>query len=79
VRRLGGDLEEASMTSVRQLHDILADHVPTAANGIAGRRLLAFALSFDEIIVTRFTASQSTTTCRSGSWTTCSAQTRPRS
>ena len=38
------------------VHDVPADHAADAALGAAGRRLLAFALSFDEIIVTTFTA-----------------------
>ncbi|RSM47976.1 spermidine/putrescine ABC transporter permease [Actinoplanes sp. ATCC 53533] len=63
LRRLGGDLEEASM-------DLGADGFttfwrvtfPLLRTALLAGGLLAFALSFDEIIVTRFTASQSTTT-----------------
>jgi putative spermidine/putrescine transport system permease protein len=63
LRRLGGDLEEASM-------DLGADSFttfwrvtfPLLRTALLAGGLLAFALSFDEIIVTRFTASQSTTT-----------------
>jgi putative spermidine/putrescine transport system permease protein len=63
LRRLGGDLEEASM-------DLGADSFttfrrvtfPLLRTALAAGGLLAFALSFDEIIVTRFTAGQSTTT-----------------
>jgi putative spermidine/putrescine transport system permease protein len=63
LRRLGGDLEQASM-------DLGADSFttfrrvtfPLLRTALLAGGLLAFALSFDEIIVTRFTASQSTTT-----------------
>ena len=63
LRRLGGDLEEASM-------DLGADTFttfrrvtfPLLRTALLAGGLLAFALSFDEIIVTRFTAGQSTTT-----------------
>jgi len=63
LRRLGGDLEEASM-------DLGADSFttfwrvtfPLLRTALLAGGLLAFALSFDEIIVTRFTASQATTT-----------------
>jgi putative spermidine/putrescine transport system permease protein len=63
LRRLGGDLEEASM-------DLGADSFttfrrvtfPLMRTALLAGGLLAFALSFDEIIVTRFTAGQSTTT-----------------
>jgi putative spermidine/putrescine transport system permease protein len=63
LRRMGGDLEEASM-------DLGADSFttfrrvtfPMLRTALLAGGMLAFALSFDEIIVTRFTASQSTTT-----------------
>ena len=63
LRRMGGDLEEASM-------DLGADSFttfrrvtfPLLRTALLAGGLLAFALSFDEIIVTRFTAGQSTTT-----------------
>ena len=63
LRRMGGDLEEASM-------DLGADSFttfwrvtfPLLRTALLAGGLLAFALSFDEIIVTRFTASQTTTT-----------------
>jgi putative spermidine/putrescine transport system permease protein len=63
LRRLGGDLEEASM-------DLGADSfttfrrvtLPLLRTSLLAGGLLAFALSFDEIIVTRFTAGQTTTT-----------------
>src|SRR4051794_39342876 len=63
LRRLGGDLEEASM-------DLGADSFttfrrvtfPLMRTALLAGGLLAFALSFDEIIVTRFTASQNPTT-----------------
>jgi putative spermidine/putrescine transport system permease protein len=63
LRRLGGDLEEASM-------DLGADSFttfrrvtfPLLRTALLAGALLAFALSFDEIIVTRFTASQTITT-----------------
>ena len=63
LRRLGGDLEEASM-------DLGADSFttfwritfPLLRTALLAGGLLAFALSFDEIIVTRFTASTTTTT-----------------
>jgi putative spermidine/putrescine transport system permease protein len=63
LRRLGGDLEEASM-------DLGADSFttfwrvtfPLLRTALLAGGMLAFALSFDEIIVTRFTASQATTT-----------------
>jgi putative spermidine/putrescine transport system permease protein len=63
LRRLGGDLEEASMdlgadgfTTFRRIT------FPLMRTALLAGGLLAFALSFDEIIVTRFTASQATTT-----------------
>jgi putative spermidine/putrescine transport system permease protein len=63
LRRMGGDLEEASM-------DLGADSfttfrrvtLPLLRTALLAGGLLAFALSFDEIIVTRFTAGQNTTT-----------------
>ena len=63
LRRMGGDLEEASM-------DLGADSFttfrrvtfPLLRTALLAGALLAFALSFDEIIVTRFTAGQNTTT-----------------
>ena len=63
LRRMGGDLEEASM-------DLGADSfttfrrvtLPLLRTALLAGGLLAFALSFDEIIVTRFTAGQGTTT-----------------
>jgi putative spermidine/putrescine transport system permease protein len=63
LRRMAGDLEEASM-------DLGADGFttfwritfPLLRTALLAGGLLAFALSFDEIIVTRFTAGQSTTT-----------------
>ena len=63
LRRMGGDLEEASM-------DLGADSFttfwrvtfPAMRSALLAGGLLAFALSFDEIIVTRFTAGQGTTT-----------------
>ncbi|HEY0424832.1 MAG TPA: ABC transporter permease [Rhodopila sp.] len=63
LRRMAGDLEEASM-------DLGADSFttfwritfPLMRTALLAGGLLAFALSFDEIIVTRFTASQTTTT-----------------
>ena len=63
LRRMGGDLEEASM-------DLGADSFttfrritfPLLRTALLAGALLAFALSFDEIIVTRFTAGRNTTT-----------------
>jgi putative spermidine/putrescine transport system permease protein len=63
LRRMAGDLEEASM-------DLGADSFatfrrvtfPLLRTALLAGGLLAFALSFDEIIVTRFTAGQRTTT-----------------
>jgi putative spermidine/putrescine transport system permease protein len=63
LRRMAGDLEEASM-------DLGADGfttfwrvtLPLLRTSLLAGGLLAFALSFDEIIVTRFTAGPSTTT-----------------
>jgi putative spermidine/putrescine transport system permease protein len=63
LRRMAGDLEEASM-------DLGADGfttfwritLPLLRTALLAGGLLAFALSFDEIIVTRFTAGQNTTT-----------------
>jgi putative spermidine/putrescine transport system permease protein len=63
LRRMSGDLEEASM-------DLGADGFttfwrvtfPLLRTALLAGGLLAFALSFDEIIVTRFTAGQNTTT-----------------
>ena len=63
LRRMAGDLEEASM-------DLGADSFttfwritfPLLRTALLAGGLLAFALSFDEIIVTRFTAGQNTTT-----------------
>ncbi|MEV6490840.1 ABC transporter permease [Actinoplanes sp. NPDC051633] len=63
LRRMGGDLEEASMdlgadgfTTFRRVT------LPLMRTALLAGGLLAFALSFDEIIVTRFTAGQNTTT-----------------
>jgi putative spermidine/putrescine transport system permease protein len=63
LRRMGGDLEEASMdlgadgfTTFRRVT------LPLLRTALLAGGLLAFALSFDEIIVTRFTAGQNTTT-----------------
>jgi putative spermidine/putrescine transport system permease protein len=63
LRRMSGDLEDASM-------DLGADGFttfwrvtfPLLRTALLAGGLLAFALSFDEIIVTRFTAGQNTTT-----------------
>ena len=68
LRRLGGNLEEASM-------DLGADAFttfrlvtfPLLRSALLAGGLLAFALSFDEIIVTTFTAGTATRRCRSGS------------
>jgi putative spermidine/putrescine transport system permease protein len=63
LRRLGGNLEEASMdlgadtfTTFRRVT------LPLMRSALLAGGLLAFALSFDEIIVTRFTAPPTTTT-----------------
>jgi putative spermidine/putrescine transport system permease protein len=63
LRRMAGDLEDASM-------DLGADGfttfwritLPLMRTALLAGGLLAFALSFDEIIVTRFTAGPNTTT-----------------
>ena len=80
LRRLGGNLEEASM-------DLGADSFttfrlvtfPLLRSALLAGGLLAFALSFDEIIVTRSPPGRAPPRCRSGSWTTCSARIRHRS
>ncbi len=45
---------------------------PLIRSALVAGGLLAFALSFDEIVVTTFTAGPGSRPCRSGSSTTCS-------
>ena len=53
--------------------------LPMLRSALLAGALLSFALSFDEIIVTTFTAGRACRRCRSGSTRTCSGPTRPRS
>ena len=53
--------------------------LPNLASALLAGGLLAFALSFDEIVVTTFTAPPTSRRCRSGSTPTCSAGSRRRS
>ena len=81
LRRLGGNLEEASMDlGAGTFRTFWLVTMPMLRSALLAGGLLAFALSFDEIIVTTFTAGQRRSRrCRSGSSTTCSAPTRRRS
>ena len=57
LRRVSGSLEQASYDlGADALADIPLRHVPADAHGAARRGLLAFALSWDEVVVTIFTA-----------------------
>ena len=79
-QRLGGNLEQASMdlgagpfTTFRLIT------LPMLRSALLAGALLSFGLSFDEIVVTTFTASAQDRRCRSGSSRTCSGPTRHRS
>jgi putative spermidine/putrescine transport system permease protein len=57
LRRLGGNLEEASMDlGATRLTTFRLVTLPNLASALLAGGLLAFALSFDEIVVTTFTA-----------------------
>lgn len=57
LRRLGGNVEEASMDlGATRLGTFRMVTLPSLASALVAGGLLAFALSFDEIIVTTFTA-----------------------
>ena len=57
LRRLGGNVEEASMDlGATRLATFRMVTLPSLASALPAGALLAFALSFDEIIVTTFTA-----------------------
>ena len=57
LRRLGGDIEEASMDlGATRLTTFRLVTMPNLGSGLLAGALLAFALSFDEIVVTTFTA-----------------------
>lgn len=57
LRRLGGNIEEASMDlGASRLTTFLLVTMPNLASALLAGGLLAFALSFDEIVVTTFTA-----------------------
>ncbi len=57
LRRLGGDLEEASMDlGATRFTTFRLVTLPNLGSGLLAGGLLAFALSFDEIVVTTFTA-----------------------
>ncbi|WP_170324041.1 ABC transporter permease [Cryptosporangium phraense] len=63
LRRLGGNLEEASMDLGADLFTTFRlVTFPMLRSALLAGGLLAFALSFDEIIVTTFTAGAGTTT-----------------
>jgi ABC-type spermidine/putrescine transport system permease subunit II len=79
-RRTSGSLIEASM-------DLGADgfqtfrHVilPNIGTALLAGGMLAFALSFDEVIVTTFTGRPAVRRCRSGCWKSSSARASARS
>ncbi len=57
LRRLGGDVEEASMDlGATRLTTFRLVTLPNLGSALLAGGLLAFALSFDEIVVTTFTA-----------------------
>jgi putative spermidine/putrescine transport system permease protein len=57
LRRLGGNIEEASMDlGATRLTTFRLVTLPNLASALLAGGLLAFALSFDEIVVTTFTA-----------------------
>lgn len=63
LRRLGGSLEEASMDlGAGSLQTFRLVTLPMLRSSLLAGGLLAFALSFDEIIVTTFTAGSGVTT-----------------
>ena len=76
LRRLGGNLEEASATSAparsRRSRRVT---FPMLRSALLAGGLLAFGLSFDEIVVTTFTAGPRSRPCRCGSSRTCSGPT----
>ena len=80
LRRLGGNLEEASMDlGAGTFTTFRLVTFPLLRSALLAGGLLAFALSFDEIIVTTFTAGAGhARRCRSGSSRTCSGPTRRR-
>ena len=80
LRRLGTSLEDASAdlgASSWQTFRFVT--FPMMRGALVAGAILAFALSFDEIVVTTCTAVQRCRHCRSGSSETCSAPTRLRS
>ena len=77
LRRMGSTLEEASVDLGADVFTTFrAGHLPDTARALVAGALLAFALSFDEIVVTTFTAGAGVRRCRCGSSTTSSARRR---
>ena len=62
LRRSSRSIEEASMTSARTRSDLRFITLPVLRSALFAGALLAFALSFDEIIVTTFAAGSGTRT-----------------
>jgi putative spermidine/putrescine transport system permease protein len=76
LRRTGAASRRPRWTSARPLQTFRDVTFPAVRSALVAGALLAFALSFDEIVVTTFTAGPGIRRCRSGSSTTCSARTR---
>ena len=80
IRRMGGSVEEASADlGANGWRTFVFVTFPLMRSALVAGAILAFGLSFDEIIVTTFTAGPGVRPCRSGSTRTCSARTRRRS
>lgn len=71
LRRTSGSYEEAAMDLGADTFRAFVDVTfPLVRSALLAGGLLAFALSFDEIVVTTFTAAPASRPCRSGSSTT---------
>ncbi len=79
LRRLGGNLEEASMDlGAGTFRTFWSITLPMMRSALLAGALLSFALSFDEIIVTTFTAGQGIQTLPIWIYQNCSGPTRRR-
>ena len=80
LRQIGGNVEEASMDlGASRWTTFRLVTLPLLRLGCSRRALLAFALSFDEIVVTTFTAGNGVQTLPIWIFPTCSGPTRRRS
>ena len=80
LRRMSVSLEEASADlGANPWQTFRLVTFPNMRTALVAGALLAFALSFDEIIVTTFTIGAGTRPCRSGSSTTSRGRTSSRS